>query len=73
MASLSSRLTKRIVDAAQPAAKDYVLWDDEIPGFGLRVYASGKKSYLIQYRAEGRSRRFTLGLHGPGPLLVPDF
>lgn len=69
MTSLSSRLTKRIVDAAQPAAKDYVLWDDEIPGFGLRVYTSGKKSYLIQYRAEGRSRRFTLGLHGP---LTPD-
>lgn len=69
MTSLSSRLTKRIVDAAQPAAKDYVLWDEELPGFGLRVYASGKKSYVIQYRAEGRSRRFTLGLHGP---LTPD-
>lgn len=65
MACLPSRITKRVVDAAQPAGKDYVLWDDEIPGFGLRVYASGKKSYVIQYRADGRSRRFTLGLHGP--------
>lgn len=37
MACLPSRITKRVVDAAEPAAKDYVLWDDEIPGFGLRV------------------------------------
>lgn len=65
MTCLPTRLSKRIVDAAEPADKDYVLWDDEIPGFGLRVYASGKKSYVIQYRAQGRSRRYSIGLHGP--------
>ena len=35
-----------------------------MPGFGLRVFASGKRSYLIQYRATGRTRRYTIGLHG---------
>ncbi|HPB23103.1 MAG TPA: tyrosine-type recombinase/integrase [Novosphingobium sp.] len=52
------------MDAADVREKDYFVWDDELPGFGLRVFASGKRSYLIQYRAAGRTRRYTIGLHG---------
>ena len=59
-----TKLTKRVVDAADAREKDYFIWDDELPGFGLRVFASGKRSYLIQYRALGRTRRYTIGLHG---------
>ncbi|ALA17808.1 MULTISPECIES: site-specific integrase [unclassified Chelatococcus] len=58
------RISKRIVDSAEPGDKDYVIWDDELPGFGLRVFTSGKRSYVIQYRTRGRSRRYTIGLHG---------
>jgi len=59
-----TKLSKRIVDAAEARDKDYVIWDDELLGFGLRVFASGKRSYLIQYRSAGRSRRYTIGQHG---------
>lgn len=58
------KLTKRAVDSAVAESKDYVLWDDELPGFGLRIFPSGKRSYLIQYRCDGRSRRYTIGAHG---------
>lgn len=59
-----TKLSKRTVDQAAPAEKDYFIWDEELSGFGLRVFASGRRSYLIQYRARGRTRRFTIGAHG---------
>jgi integrase len=59
------KLTKRVVEAAEPRGRDIFLWDGDLPGFGLRVFASAKRSYLIQYRSEGRTRRLTIGFHGP--------
>jgi integrase len=58
------KITKRVVEAAEAREKDYVIWDDELPGFGLRIFTSGKRSYVIQYRIRGRSRRYTIGLRG---------
>lgn len=59
-----TRISKRLVESAVAKDKDYVIWDDDLPGFGVRVFASGKRSYVIQYRSNGSSRRFTIGLHG---------
>ncbi len=58
------KLTKRTADSAKAREKDYFIWDNELPGLGLRVYPSGKRSYVIHYRFAGRSRRFTIGIHG---------
>jgi integrase len=59
------KLTKRLVDAAAAAKGELFIWDDELPGFGLRVKASGAKSFLVQYRnANARSRRLTVGRYG---------
>ena len=63
------KLTKRIVDSTKPKGRDYFIWDSEMPGFGLRVFASGRRSYLVQYKASGRTRRMTIGSHG---VLTPD-
>ena len=57
-------LSKRIVDRLAVDDKDAVFWDRELPGFGLRVYPSGTKVYVVQTRCAGRSRRVTVGRHG---------
>jgi len=64
-----TKLTKRIVDSIKPDVRETFAWDDELPGFGLRVKPSGIKTYLVQYRAGGRTRRHAIGRHG---VLAPD-
>lgn len=59
------KLTKRFVEGIKASSGDQVIFDDNIPGFGLRVLPSGVRSYLVQFRnKQGRSRRLTIGMHG---------
>jgi hypothetical protein len=55
------KLTKRVVDAAEMREREHFIWDEDPPGFGLRVLPSGRKRYIIQYRVGRRSRRISLG------------
>lgn len=50
------RLTKRVVDAAEPTDVRYIVWDSELNGFGLRVETGGSKTFVIRYRADGGGR-----------------
>src|SRR5262245_2897129 len=64
-----ARISKRIVDAAQPGSKPVFTWDDTLPGFALLTLPSGNKSFVFQYRVMGRTRRATIGKCGS---LAPD-
>ena len=44
-----------------PKAGNRVHYDDEIAGLGLRVTAAGARSFILNYRHEGRERRLTIG------------
>lgn len=56
------KLTKTAVDALPtPAKGDAWLWDSEVPGFGVRAQASGRKVYVVRYRThEGTQRKQVL-------------
>lgn len=57
-----AKLTKTEVDNLKPLAKDYFAWADDPKGFGVKVFTSGVKSFVFQYRTkEGISRRYTIG------------
>ena len=58
------KLSNRIVAGLRAGDRDTVFWDPELPGFGVRVYPSGSKVYVVQGRERGRSRRVTVGRHG---------
>lgn len=61
----SGRLTKERIEAmAAPASGSATLWDSEVKGFGIRVYATGSRAFFLNYRTEGRERRFTIGEYG---------
>jgi integrase len=69
-----SRLTKRTVDEAVARENRYEIWDSELKGFGLRVEASGRKCFIIRYRADGGGRNapkrlVTIGAYG---VLTPE-
>ena len=65
MARLEYRsISKRTVDGLAVGDRDAVFWDRELSGFGVRVYPSGAKVYVVQTRALGKSKRVTLGRHG---------
>lgn len=63
------KLTKTSVEGvARPApGARSVVWDAEVKGFGVRVAASGSRTYILRYRMGGRAsalRTFTIGQHG---------
>ena len=58
------RLSKRLVESTDIRPVEYMLWDSDLAGFGIRIMPSGRRSYLVQYRIGTRSRRLSLGAHG---------
>ena len=65
--SLLARITKRVVDALTAREREYMLWDRDIKGFGVRVHPSGRKVYVVKYRHRGRVVKTTIGPHGTIP------
>ena len=64
MAKLQYRtLSNRTVEKLK-VEKDTVFWDGELTGFGVRVYPTGGKVYVVQARGPAGPKRVTVGRHG---------
>lgn len=62
MTGMKQHLTERSVKALAPEIdRNVPVYDDEVTGFALFVYPSGKRAFVLRYRIAGRSRYFTIG------------
>jgi integrase len=59
-------LTKSVIDRAKPRDEPYIVWDDELAGFGCKVFPSGRRSFVVRYRLRGNLKRYqpTIGKYG---------
>ena len=58
------KLTMRTVDALATENRDALYWNRELPGFGVRVYRTGRKVYIVQARGPAGTKRAVVGRHG---------
>src|ERR1700758_5109372 len=57
------KLTQPIITklTPPPGKGEAIFFDDDAPGFGLRVRATGKHVWIFQYAIGTKQRRMTLG------------
>src|ERR1700674_5213343 len=70
----AKKLTKRIIDRFSPAARRFVVLYTEHGGFVVRIGPTGRKTFVVRYRAEGGGRTapqrlMSIGRYG---VLTPD-
>jgi hypothetical protein len=70
---MATKITKRLVDAVEPAGEEVWIADGKLAGLFLRVFRTGIKTFVVQYRhGRGRAapkRVYTIGRY---PILTVD-
>jgi integrase len=56
-------LNDRKIASLKPTGRRVEYFDRAMPGFGIRVAPTGRKSFILFYRANGKLRRQTLGVY----------
>jgi integrase len=59
---VTQRLTQSFIEAQSGDGRDRIVFDSQVPGFGLRITPIGTKLFIVQARAAGRKRRLTIGM-----------
>lgn len=59
---MAEKITDKLVrELTPPPSGNRIVYDTDIPGFGIRVTAKGAKAFVLNYRIHGRERRLTIG------------
>ena len=61
---MAAKISEKVVKTLTPPKHgNRILYDAQIPGFGVRITAAGALSFILNYHVHGRERRFTIGKH----------
>lgn len=55
------RLNEKLVKAAEPRARPYQLFDDEVLGFSAVIQKTGSRGFYLDFTIKGRQRRMAIG------------
>ena len=60
------QLTKKAIDGFRfkNGKKQDIRWDSKLKGFGVRIYPTGKKSFVLSYRMNRRKHIVVIGRYG---------
>ena len=58
----NAKLTLNTISKIDTGGKaDFIAWDDDLPGFGLRIREGGSRNFIVQYKIGKQNRRMTIG------------
>ncbi|MEE8252267.1 MAG: tyrosine-type recombinase/integrase [Gemmatimonadales bacterium] len=61
---MAEKLTDKLVKSLPaPASGNKITYDTNVHGFGFRVTAAGARAFILNYRINGRERRYTIGAY----------
>lgn len=63
MMSKVSQTTIKQLLTRKPPARNLIVWDDELRGFGVKLTPGGVVCFLLNYRVRGKERRYSIGQH----------
>jgi hypothetical protein len=62
-----------LIDELTPGPIEMVYWDDNVPGFGVKVAPRGRKVFIVLYGTKdgfSRLRKYTIGTCGQTTLAI---
>ncbi|MFO1038446.1 MAG: tyrosine-type recombinase/integrase [Geminicoccaceae bacterium] len=55
------KLNQRVIERLATPDRETFIWHEDLEGFGVRMYPSGRTLYVVQYKQDGVTRRTTVG------------
>jgi integrase len=63
-------LTNIRINALKPEPRDYEIFDRNVGGLAVRVFPSGRKSFVVNFRVNEKRKRMTIG--NPSVMSITD-